>query len=483
MRTARRLVTLVRTSITVVVALVLSAAPLMAFAAEQGSAVSEVSKSVVRVFAVYSDGSAATGTAFAVGAQGAAPDTFITNRHVITDEDGNIASRVYILKDDNALSYSGLMYVYVDDDGNVAGSREGDGGWDIDQSRMISCDVAYSSPEGEPDFAIVKSVEALDDYQPLTLERSESASQGSSVWAVGYPGTSDTASAKADMEYVGTSGEYKVYRRYVSESYAASQGQVTFTSGVISRFTTFASEDGVKVIQTDAKISSGNSGGPLVDGDGHVIGVDTYTFGGDNSDEDTAAIYIDYVIDELDAEGIAYTEYTRGGVPTVAVGGAIAGVAAIVIVVVVVRRHSKKVGQDNQQQEQGQLASEPKPMKQEVTKPVPTSAYEPKPYVVSLAPQHHGDRILLRGRILIGRASECKIRFADDTAGVSSRHCALEYDRRRKLFILTDLKSTYGTYLSNGQRLTPGVEYQLQSGDGFYLGEGQKDNLLRVELR
>ena len=42
------------------------------------------------------------------------------------------------------------------------------------------------------------------------------------------------------------------------------------TSGLVSAFRT---EDGVEYMQFDAPISPGNSGGPIVDADGQVVGV------------------------------------------------------------------------------------------------------------------------------------------------------------------------------------------------------------------
>ena len=43
---------------------------------------------------------------------------------------------------------------------------------------------------------------------------------------------------------------------------------------------------------------------------------------------------------------------------------------------------------------------------------------------------------------------------------------------------ITDLNSTYGTYLGNGTRLTPNREYPLQAGDTFLLANGDPAFLL-----
>ncbi len=45
---------------------------------------------------------------------------------------------------------------------------------------------------------------------------------------------------------------------------------------------------------------------------------------------------------------------------------------------------------------------------------------------------------------------------------------------------MTDLSSTYGTYLQNGQKLMPNTPYHIHSGDQFYLGE--RANMLQVNV-
>lgn len=89
------------------------------------------------------------------------------------------------------------------------------------------------------------------------------------------------------------------------------------------------------------------------------------------------------------------------------------------------------------------------------------------------SPQHNNMMFAVHDTpIVIGRdAAECKVVFAQDSVGVSSRHCSIYYDKGLGAFVLTDLGSTYGTYLNNGERLTPDRPYSLHPGDGFYTGD------------
>ncbi|MGN0978101.1 MAG: FHA domain-containing protein [Faecousia sp.] len=78
----------------------------------------------------------------------------------------------------------------------------------------------------------------------------------------------------------------------------------------------------------------------------------------------------------------------------------------------------------------------------------------------------------------IGRNPQCQICFRPDTPGVSGFHCKIEVIDHSGIGTwssevkLTDLNSTYGTYLGNGTRLTPNREYPLQVGDTFLLANG-----------
>ena len=105
-----------------------------------------------------------------------------------------------------------------------------------------------------------------------------------------------------------------------------------------------------------------------------------------------------------------------------------------------------------------------------------------KPIIRSMAVQHNGLTLVAGSTpILIGRdPANCKLVYAEGTAGVSGRHCSVSYDAAAGVFIITDLRSTYGTFLIGGQKLDANVPYRLNPGDSFYVGD--KANVIRVEL-
>ena len=83
--------------------------------------------------------------------------------------------------------------------------------------------------------------------------------------------------------------------------------------------------------------------------------------------------------------------------------------------------------------------------------------------------------------LLTGRdRSSCKVCFDERAAGVSNIHCSVSFAEDRKDFILVDLRSTYGTYIHDGQRLIPNKEYRLKPGMVFYAGD--RTNEFKVDL-
>jgi len=70
--------------------------------------------------------------------------------------------------------------------------------------------------------------------------------------------------------------------------------------------------------------------------------------------------------------------------------------------------------------------------------------------------------------------------FSPSTEGVSKRHCTLTFDERQAKFMLEDHYSTFGTFVNDGQKVEPGISHPLYPGDRFYLG--YPDNQFRVQL-
>ncbi|KAK1303922.1 hypothetical protein QJS10_CPB11g01827 [Acorus calamus] len=108
-------------------------------------------------------------------------------------------------------------------------------------AKLIGFDPAY-------DLAVLKVDVGGDKIKPATIGTSRDLRVGQSCFSIGNP--------------------------YGYEH--------TLTTGVVSGLgREIPSPNGMAIrgaIQTDAAINSGNSGGPLIDSHGHVIGVNTATF-------------------------------------------------------------------------------------------------------------------------------------------------------------------------------------------------------------
>ncbi len=78
----------------------------------------------------------------------------------------------------------------------------------------------------------------------------------------------------------------------------------TFTSGILSNVERTDLNTETVVFQTDAAINQGNSGGPLFDQQGHVLGINTYGFQGRNNLGFTIPIHVALdMIDDLKTRG------------------------------------------------------------------------------------------------------------------------------------------------------------------------------------
>lgn len=83
-----------------------------------------------------------------------------------------------------------------------------------------------------------------------------------------------------------------------------------------------------------------------------------------------------------------------------------------------------------------------------------------------------------RDVLVIGRDMGCGICLSGSVAGVSRKHCSIQWTERG--WTIRDLNSSYGTYVSGDGKLVPGIDRPLRSGEVFYLGG--KECAFRVEI-
>ena len=111
-----------------------------------------------------------------------------------------------------------------------------------------------------------------------------------------------------------------------------------------------------------------------------------------------------------------------------------------------------------------------------------SSVSQKTPQLRSMAPQHGGMIVQLHHQpVQIGRdPATCRLVYQNGTPGVSSRHCQVYFDEQEQLFVVTDLNSTYGTFLASGQRIAPNTPVKLPPNSSIYLGE--TDNTIYLEM-
>lgn len=205
----------------------------------------------------------------------------------------------------------------------------------VGQDELVDAEIVFTN--SERDLCVLRLSEFVD-LQPLTLSE-EDPQHGAAIYVVGYPGAGDI----------------------LSDTEAHTSDSVTITDGIISAIRSFTIEkDGipVKLLQVNAAINAGNSGGPLFNTKGEVIGVNTYKVNVDSQGV-FGSVDISELWDLLDAYGIVLVEEipeteplpTEETIPVeepepvpvagIVAGAAVAGLVLILLVVLIAKKKKK----------------------------------------------------------------------------------------------------------------------------------------------
>lgn len=175
------------------------------------------------------------------------------------------------------------------------------GGWNAEIKK-----TGNPYPQIGKDIAIIK-INSDRLFVPITLGDSTSVTAGSSVYVIGYPTVADVG--------------------------AESLLTPTVTSGIVSAIKD-SDLGNYKVIQVDANIAGGNSGGPVINKSGQVVGV--ATFGASESDGYNWALPIELAKEYLNELNIT-PKTADTGIPgfisalSINVWAAIAGIFLVII--------------------------------------------------------------------------------------------------------------------------------------------------------
>ena len=409
--------------------------------------VNTAASSVVRVVGYDANG-AGTGSAFVI-AQDGGSTYLVTNRHVITDiiydEYGEPAG-VYDFRDN--------VYILLDD---------------LNDVRLKASPIILSEDllDGK-DLAILRVDTGLSGREILPLAPVNSAKRGDNIHLLGFPGLVDDFFGDTPLP--------------------STEEHVTIVPGHITNLSIEA--EGTKYLQHNASSAGGVSGGPVIDANGSVIGVHAFTM--TRAEGFKGAVHIDYIIEQCERLSIPYVpagSVPAGSIPpddgnTQAPGSTAPPAKAslsdywwiflIVGIVVVVGGGAAALVVFSQK-------GKPAP----VSAPVSGAAPAQQPPVSAGPPRlicskghFAGTAFPVNGILSMGRdPRHCQIVFPNDTQGISSLHCELRYENGA--VTLTDRNSSYGTFLADGTKLTPGTPYPLSPRGSFYLAS--RDNLFEIE--
>lgn len=352
-----------------------------------------VSDAKQSVVAIINQDGTSQGSGFAIGEVGKPVEYVVTNNHVVQGDYGYTTATV---------------------------------AFDLASNDMMLANVYYYN--AEKDVAVLKLPQPTEKRKAMVLCPMEDVNPDDVFAALGYPGNQATDWPKYNTD------------------------DITVTKGGIKKADRI---NGLDVYMLDLMITHGNSGGPLVNSKGEVVGINTFGINNDNY-----AIAIDELLRVIDTDRIPVT--LHGNINWLLVIGVLALLVIIALIIVLVVR---KNGNDTYASEiiPGGAGVNP-------TMEVQQSIQQNKPSarIIAIGGTLNGKRFSVTGTVKLGRdSSRCEIAFPINTQGVSAVHCEISFNG--SVCYIKDLNSSYGTYTMDGVKLTPNAAQILRSGDKFYL--------------
>lgn len=345
------------------------------------------------------------GSGFAIGNLNEPVEFIVTNAHVITDDSGNY----------NTADLTVWFSVTAND---------------------FMIPEVYAIDKGR-DIAVLRLPEKTDKRSAVPLN-TEIVPNGETVYAIGYP------------DYGNNLQDYKTM----------STKDITLTKGIISKqFRHEENQRGYEVYQHDAALSAGNSGGPLVNSNGEVIGINTWVTSGSFADGGNATIAKE-IATFLSGNGVPYATGSASGnsekndfpIMIVIVAAAVVIVAAAVVVAIMMMKKKNSSSQHYN-------GAQPAPVNGAV--------------ITGIKGIMANRSFSVVGSVVIGRnAQKCNVSYPVDAKGISGVHCQVR--QASSGYEIIDCGSSNGTYLGNGQKLIPNVPVFIPDGTYFYLGSAEQ---------
>lgn len=247
---------------------------LTVFAASDATpAVAESRKGIIQVRLYYVDDTGnshimQTGSGFLIGASSGATNV-ITNFHVVTLPDRTSDPDDW--DKESASEFFGVDFF---------NSNEVNMEVRVAVKRDVEITASYINGSEQADFAILELSQAIYDRTPLKIANSSKMVETQNIYALGFP----------------------MVASVVEDDSVFTVEDVTISNGIIGKFQTI---NNIPYVLHNAQLGRGNSGGPLVDSNGSVVGVNTL-FYGDDSGNYYSSIAINEITSVLDALGIPY---------------------------------------------------------------------------------------------------------------------------------------------------------------------------------